>query len=129
RAFDDNELAFLYQEHLSDGRPSRFNKLVSRQSVALGDVEVEITEGQEHASSNAIDLLKRDHRQVEELFAQVLNGQGTLSKAEVSEQIKLMLQVHTQLEEEIFYPALRDASEAGARLVERALDDHATVDD
>ena len=30
RAFEDNELAFLYQEETSGGKESRFNKLVSR---------------------------------------------------------------------------------------------------
>ena len=30
QAFDDNELAFLYQEQTDDGSESRFNKLVSR---------------------------------------------------------------------------------------------------
>ena len=29
-AFDENELAFLYQEETADGKESRFNKLVSR---------------------------------------------------------------------------------------------------
>ena len=30
RAFDVNDLAFVYQEETSDGEASRFNKLVSR---------------------------------------------------------------------------------------------------
>jgi hypothetical protein len=30
RAFDENELAFVYQERTTDGEASRFNKLVSR---------------------------------------------------------------------------------------------------
>jgi hypothetical protein len=28
--FEDRELAFIYQDHTTDGKPSRFNKLVSR---------------------------------------------------------------------------------------------------
>ncbi|HEY8432286.1 MAG TPA: hypothetical protein VIL20_28130 [Sandaracinaceae bacterium] len=33
QAFEDNELAFLYQETTSEGRQSRFNKLVARETV------------------------------------------------------------------------------------------------
>jgi hypothetical protein len=33
RAFDDNGLAFLYQEETADGHVSRFNKLVKRETV------------------------------------------------------------------------------------------------
>jgi hypothetical protein len=34
QAFDDNELAFIYQDKTADGHESRFNKLVSRDSAA-----------------------------------------------------------------------------------------------
>ena len=33
RAFDENGLALVYQEHTADGEESRFNKLVSRENV------------------------------------------------------------------------------------------------
>lgn len=33
-AFDANELAFLYQEKTADGKESRFNKLVARETVS-----------------------------------------------------------------------------------------------
>jgi hypothetical protein len=33
--FDEAELAFLYQDKTAAGRPSRFNKLVSRETVGL----------------------------------------------------------------------------------------------
>lgn len=32
-AFDANNLAFIYEDRMADGRPSRFNKLVSRDTV------------------------------------------------------------------------------------------------
>jgi hypothetical protein len=32
--FEDSQLAFLYQDQAKSGRPSRFNKLVARESVA-----------------------------------------------------------------------------------------------
>ena len=33
--FEDSQLAFLYQDQVQSGRPSRFNKLVSRDTVAV----------------------------------------------------------------------------------------------
>ena len=36
QAFDDNGLALIYQEKTADGKESRFNKLVSRESVEAG---------------------------------------------------------------------------------------------
>jgi hypothetical protein len=36
RAFDENGLALVYQEQTADGNESRFNKLVSRESVEAG---------------------------------------------------------------------------------------------
>jgi hypothetical protein len=33
-AFDQSELAFLYQDETTEGKPSRFNKIVSRDSAA-----------------------------------------------------------------------------------------------
>lgn len=35
--FEESNLAFLYQEKTADGKDSRFNKLVSRDSVELPD--------------------------------------------------------------------------------------------
>ena len=32
-AFDENELAFLYQDETSDGKESRFSKLINRDSA------------------------------------------------------------------------------------------------
>ncbi len=54
---------------------------------------------------DAIALLKQDHREVEELFAQFEKASGDGRKQKLAEQICLELSVHAQIEEEIFYPA------------------------
>ena len=36
QAFEENGLAFLYQDETADGEESRFNKLISRQSISAG---------------------------------------------------------------------------------------------
>ena len=56
---------------------------------------------------DAIALLKADHRKVEELFEKYESARGR--KAEIAHQICLELTVHTIIEEEIFYPACREA--------------------
>lgn len=54
---------------------------------------------------DAFNLLKADHRKVEELFSQLESASGQ-AKMRVFEQIKMELELHTHIEEEIFYPAL-----------------------
>jgi len=56
---------------------------------------------------DAIALLKKDHRTVEELFAQFEKTSGGRRKQDLAEQICLELSVHAQIEEEIFYPACK----------------------
>ena len=54
---------------------------------------------------DAFNLLKADHRKVEELFSQLESASGQ-AKMRVFEQIKMELELHTHIEEKIFYPAL-----------------------
>jgi hemerythrin-like domain-containing protein len=54
---------------------------------------------------NAIELLKADHARVQELFHQYEKAGG--KHREIAEQIFTELEMHTTLEEELFYPALR----------------------
>ena len=54
---------------------------------------------------DAIALLKKDHRTVEDLFANFEKASGEGKKRTLAERICLELSVHAQIEEEIFYPA------------------------
>ena len=54
---------------------------------------------------DAFNLLKADHRKVEELFSELESARGQ-AKLRVFEQIKTELDLHTHIEEKIFYPAL-----------------------
>lgn len=54
---------------------------------------------------NAIDLLKEDHSRVDRLFKKVKDTPKGEHPA-LFEQIKAELDVHTQIEESVFYPAL-----------------------
>jgi len=54
---------------------------------------------------DAFNLLKADHRKVEELFEQLESARGQ-AKMRVFEEIKAELELHTHIEETVFYPAL-----------------------
>jgi hypothetical protein len=56
--------------------------------------------------TDAIAMLKADHRKVEELFEK-FESAGSSSKQKIAEQICNELKIHTMIEEEIFYPSLR----------------------
>jgi hemerythrin superfamily protein len=79
---------------------------------------------------DAIKLLKADHAEVEELFAQYekqkkKSGSG---KPELIDKICTALTVHAQIEEEIFYPAARNAlEEDGEELLDEAEVEHASI--
>jgi hemerythrin superfamily protein len=61
------------------------------------------------AAMDAIHLLKADHRTVEDLFEKFENAKGGGAKQRIANQICMELIVHAQIEEEIFYPAVKDA--------------------
>ena len=55
----------------------------------------------------AVKLLKADHRQVEGWFDEYEQLDDDREKLELFRKIALALKVHTQIEEEIFYPEVR----------------------
>ena len=57
--------------------------------------------------TDAIALLKADHRTVEELFSSFENARGQERKQALAEEICNELKIHSMIEEEIFYPAFR----------------------
>jgi hemerythrin superfamily protein len=59
----------------------------------------------EAKTKDAVALLKADHREVEELFAQFEKAKGGGRKQELATRICTELSIHAEIEEEIFYPA------------------------
>ncbi len=62
-------------------------------------------------TSDAIELLKADHRQVEQWFEQFSKSRSEAKKQDLARRICQALTVHTTIEEEIFYPAFIAATE------------------
>jgi len=56
-------------------------------------------------NQNAIELLKADHREVDQLFDQFQGAKGRQQRKKLVRQIATALNAHTIIEEEIFYPA------------------------
>lgn len=73
------------------------------------------------------ELLKADHRKVEQLFTQLESASGK-QKLQVFAQIKTELELHTHIEEKIFYPALEEPKETHELALE-AYEEHAVVKD
>jgi hemerythrin-like domain-containing protein len=76
-------------------------------------------------------LLTAEHRQVSAMFKQFeeLGERAKASKKKLADQICAALRVHTQIEEEIFYPAVREASKDLEDVVDEAVVEHASAKD
>ena len=72
--------------------------------------------------SDAIALLKADHRKVEDLFAKFKAAKGAEKKQRLVTEICTELTVHTIIEEEIFYPACK--GEVEEDMIEEAYVEH-----
>jgi len=82
-------------------------------------------------AQDAIALLMADHKKVKKLFSDFdkLKEEGSdEDKSAIVEQICNELKVHTELEEEIFYPAVRKAID-DSDLMDEALVEHAGAKD
>ncbi len=135
--FDKNELALLYQ----DQKDSRFNKLVSRESVDIdGSSEQPSSSGSAKPSGkpvvkasapkkpsrfNAIKLLEKQHRDVEAAFTKFEQATTSRDRKRLFSKIADMLAAHTTIEEQYFYPQVfTDKTEDELR---EAVEEHLSV--
>ena len=75
---------------------------------------------------DATSLLRADHREARDLFKQYEATRSTARKRKLVEQFCAQLSVHAQVEEEIFYPALKQALK-DKEMIPEAIVEHATV--
>lgn len=78
-------------------------------------------------TTDAMEMLKDDHRQVEALFKeyeQLADSDDVAAKEVVVTEICEMLTVHAQVEEEVFYPAARQVLDK-QDIIDEAEDEHA----
>ncbi|HZN23478.1 MAG TPA: hemerythrin domain-containing protein [Burkholderiales bacterium] len=79
-------------------------------------------------SLDALALLKADHDLVQDLFDKFDKARTDKQKDTLAEQICSELTIHAQIEEEIFYPAVRDAIDE-EDLIDEAEVEHASAKD
>jgi hemerythrin superfamily protein len=79
--------------------------------------------------TDAIALLKKDHREVEGLFSRyrTLGARATKTKREVVRTLVRELSIHAAMEEQFLYPRTAQLGRAGERETEHALDEHHEV--
>ena len=83
-------------------------------------------------AKDAITLLKEDHKKVKGLLSQLekTTERGASRRVRLLGQIEAEIKMHTTIEEEIFYPAYRDAvkKKEDRELYQEALEEHHVVD-
>ncbi len=73
-------------------------------------------------------LLKRQHREVEKLFAQALKTENAAARRKAMEAIVKALEHHTEIEETVFYPAVREIGTKKAEdMIGEAYEEHHVV--
>ena len=84
------------------------------------------------SENDAIEMLKKDHKEVDTLFDEYesKNEKSTRAgKSEIARVICRALTVHAAIEEEIFYPAVRKHGEEMKKLVDEAAVEHQSLKD
>jgi hemerythrin superfamily protein len=79
------------------------------------------------APKDAIALLKADHKEVKTMVEQFNSSRSDSKKGQLAEQICAALEVHAEIEEEVFYPAAREALRKDGDLIDEAEVEHASV--
>jgi hemerythrin superfamily protein len=81
---------------------------------------------EEHNMPNATQMIRQDHKKVEGLFKRFEQTKGAQAKRRLAENAMAELEVHAALEEEIFYPAVKNEVDDGS-MVQEAIEEHQTV--
>jgi hemerythrin superfamily protein len=79
---------------------------------------------------NAIDMLKADHQKVKELFRkyEAAGNRAYQKKKGIAEEVFTEISVHSMLEEELFYPAVKEQTDKdGKDLVAESIEEHHVV--
>ena len=75
-----------------------------------------------------LKLLKKQHREVEGLFKQVGKADGARERRRLLDEIAAKLTMHSKIEEEIFYPAVRElGTKKAEEMIDEAYEEHHVV--
>jgi hemerythrin superfamily protein len=77
---------------------------------------------------HALTLLKTDHKTVEALFKKFENTDSKATKSSIAKKIITELSMHAAIEEQVFYPAVREAlKDSDEDMILEALEEHHIV--
>jgi len=103
------------------------------QGTHIGRRRTTMPKPKSHAvGTDAIALLKADHARARELLGELEESseKATAKRGELLQEIERELKIHTTIEEEIFYPAFREAADkkGDLKLYYEAIEEHHVVD-
>lgn len=76
---------------------------------------------------NAIDMLRDDHKKLDALFRDYAATQDADEKRDAAEDALIEIEIHSRIEEEIFYPAVRERAPDAAGALAAGIDEHRTL--
>ena len=84
------------------------------------------SKSQKASASSVTDMLREDHKKVKGLFEEFEQAEDAPAKQRIVETVLKELEVHSKLEEELIYPAIR-AEIDDDDLMDEALEEHHVV--
>ena len=82
------------------------------------------------SSIDAISVLKQDHAKVKQLLTRLQDAEKAVDRRQqLLKQVETEIKMHTRIEEEIFYPAFKEAArKADLHIYHEAVEEHHVVD-
>ena len=80
------------------------------------------------AQLNALELIKDDHDRIKAMFEQALAADDAAERGDLLQKIRAELMAHERMEEDVFYPALRSASDKAKDIVLEGYEEHHVID-
>ncbi len=119
-------MPIAWQAHSGDvANESSFNQQYG------GNTMTKATTKKTSGPQDALELLKSQHDEVKDMFDKFeeLGERANVSKKKLANEICEALIMHTSIEEEIFYPALRKTSKEMEDMLDEAFVEHASAKD
>jgi hemerythrin superfamily protein len=81
---------------------------------------------EERDRPDGLELLKQDHQKVKALFEEAESAEDDKEKRKIFKQLKKELEIHTRVEESVFYPAMQEYDELKDMVLE-SIEEHKQV--
>lgn len=77
---------------------------------------------------DANQMLRADHRKVKEMFRRFESTEDKQERKAIADEVIIELDIHSRLEEEIYYPAVRRMSDDVEEIMNEAAEEHHVVE-